>query len=1297
MILPLLLSAVMIFEPVGTAVVYAGEESPVESIAEDAALDEEKLPPAENEETGDEGTFSAGDEEKKDEGADKTEPAETPDDEENQEQEPVEKDEEENQDAKDEEVSEQEPGGEEESPEDGVPEEVPSAGEQPEEILTDGEPLEDDQTESEPPEGGLLEEEVPEGEKTEKEEDLGEFSGMPDDYELSSLQMSEKRLLADNMEDVDEEAEGILYVEGEVMTLAQSEEEAKMIAEAYNAGIKSFEDDLLVLKLGEETAVCDAVQAAASSRTLLPAVWPNYYRYVHGEEVLQEDDGVMEIAVDPYDDPYLKATNDNYQWQHVTVGSPYAWSEGYRGAGVKVAVLDSGVNSSHPDLQVKESVNKVTGADSAEDGHGHGTHVAGIIGARVNNGKGGAGIAPEAEIYNIRVMDAQGRGTDADIIAGLTEAVAQDVDIINMSLGGPYYNGIYQEKITEVYEAGIAVIVSAGNDGVSSINYPACYDHVICVAATDTDNNRAQFSTFGSWVDLSAPGENILSTYRTTYALMSGTSQACPVISGEAAVLLGSYEPLKSMEKSSRKVDELERILKYNCVKAAGTGTGSGIPSLTKVFRLQTAIAKPTAPVITIVPDDQSKAQKVTVTIKAQGGTTVYYTDNGKTPVFKNGEPGDDVVEYSGPFVLDDRAKVTIKAVAVNENGIPSAVKSVNYTIKPYVTDIEIFGVQQVAAGKSIQLSAEVTPAYAANKKVTWELRNTDGTALVGKQANRLKVSSKGKVTADKTIEPGTYKVVVTAQDDGKKSAEYAIEVISGTRVKSVRFLKENTDETTLKSVALSLPEQKTYDLAKHLISEGVDAGITLTAADFRWTSSNRQVVEVGSNTGVVTAKKAGKVTITALANDSSGKKASCTINVKQLATDLQLSGPASVAQGRSVAFKAQVMPKDTANKKVVWSLRDVSGEVTKERAKSLGVSINETNGKLTVKAGATGGNYTVRAVTADGSGLEKTLAVRVLDGGIEKFSFPDRADAKVTLYRRQSVADTQTQKTVTVVIQENGSADLNAYKVTNSNPGIAAVEQSRDGNKIILTVKATGKAAGKTNISVVSTDGTNRKLTCLVTVVNPVSRLHISSRTITASYGSGSSKADMCVVQGRSLQLKATLESEYGKVSNKRVVWSINAPADSGVKISSSGKVTAAKTAWTGSSYIWTVTAVAKDGSNVKDTYKVIVVPKATYAAASGLYEGRVVNVYRDYFPKPMDGRQEGYKYEILSDVQGGYVQASSSNRKVVEVTVFKDGSGLKLFVMPRKPGAATITLKATDGSGVKSSYKVQVKNEVL
>ena len=261
----------------------------------------------------------------------------------------------------------------------------------------------------------------------------------------------------------------------------------------------------------------------------------------------------------------------------------------------------------------------------------------------------------------------------------------------------------------------------------------------------------------------------------------------------------------------------------------------------------------------------------------------------------------------------------------------------------------------------------------------------------------------------------------------------------------------------------------------------------------------------------------------------------------------------------------------------------------------------------------------------------------------------------------------------------------MNAIKVTNSNPGIAMVNYSREDKYITLTVVATGKATGKTKITVSSTDGSGKKVNCNVTVKNPVSKIHIASNTIT----SRAYKVNMCIVRGKSIQLKATMESEYGTLSDKRVAWSINAPSGSGVKISSSGKVTASSKAKSGQTY--TVTAKARDGSGVSASYVVKVVNKATYISVRGLDSGgRTINEFPQY--PDVNGIQQFSQHRIYSDIAGGYVQASTSNKKVVEVTTAQG----YLLLTPRKAGTATITLKATDGSGVKVRYRIRVTDAI-
>lgn len=1301
-VLPLLLLAMMVVEPVGTVMPVHAEEIAPQVAAEDSQQDEiadvnESVADDTEETKADAaGGSEQGSDAKENEDAPKTEEGGD------------EGSDSDHTDKKDEASEDPSDAEEQESGEDASPEEETISGNELEEAAVSGNDLEEEK-------------------EDDQDDDTEGFSDMPDSYRLTTAQQRQKEVLAGEVGNINEADEGIMYVRGEVMVAAASQEEAELIARAYNAEIKSFENGLLLLGLQEGDTVAKAVTAAASARNRLPAVWPNYYRYTYAEEAAadtgsdvieieeteyeiednvaaeyadEEDVPTLEAyekAIASYNDPALSPTHSQYQWQHVAVGSPYAWAEGYTGAGVKVAILDTGVMAAHNELTIVAEAdttgrNTVTGAGCASDLAGHGTHVAGIVGAKANNNAGGVGIAPDAELYAVRVLgtDGENSGTDYAIAQGIIQAAKWDVDVINMSLGGPGYNQLCQNVVTDAYKQGIAIFVSAGNDGASCINYPAHYDHIICVAATDQNNSRADFSTYGSWVDLSAPGVAIWSTYNDGgYAVMDGTSMACPVAVGEAAVILGGDASLGAMAKNDKKVDALEKKMKSNTVKASGGGIGSGVTSLTRVFKLSAASAKPQAPGITIVPDDKSKAQKVTVTITAQSGMRIYYTDNGKNPVYKNGLPDANTRLYVQPFEIKNNAKGTIKAIAVNESGTASAVKSAKYTLQPYVNEITVSGVQQVAAGKTIQLTAEVLPAYATNKKVTWNLYTVGGEEAAAAKDNISINATSGKITAKAGATVGArYTARATAKDGSGKYGEYIITVIANTKIASVKFNQ--------KSVTLNLPTDNTgCDLAQYFTAAYAD-GTGATAADFKWSSNNKAVASVNGN-GVVIPHKAGKATITALANDSSGKKAACTVTVKQLVTDIQISGASSIAAGKSVTFKAAVLPADATVKKVTWSVVDAAGA---ELAADKGVKINAKNGKLTTTAAAKG-SYTVLASAADGSAVVGRKTITVQEGAIASLAFASSADKKISIFRKKVVPETQTSAAVNVTIKgTTDKADLDAYEVSSSNPGIASVSASRSGEVVTLTITATGRAAGKTNVTIAATDGSNKKITCAVTVNNPVTKIHISSSTKTSSSYEG---VDMIVIKGKSLQLKATLESEYGAVSNKSVKWSINAPAGSGVSINKSGKVSASKAA---ESIICTVTAEAEDGSGAKATYTVAPLPGATYVSVPALTP-KPGTIWA-WNPMPnIGGVQQIDRAPIKEDVVGGYVEAVSSNPKAMEVLAYYNpyeknvyGSHYSLLLTAhevKKDTVVTITVRATDGSGKKSSYKVLVTNSKL
>ncbi len=234
------------------------------------------------------------------------------------------------------------------------------------------------------------------------------------------------------------------------------------------------------------------------------------------------------------------------QWALDRTSFEGAWSV-TRGAGVTVAVVDTGVDSSHRDLGsvVLPGIDYVSSAhDGRYDGNGHGTHVAGVIAAQVNNAVGIAGAAPSVRILPVRVLDGSGSGVSSSVAAGIIWAADHGARVINLSLGGDVSPGL-QIAMRYALSKGSVVLAAAGNNGASGNApvYPGAYPEAIAVGAFDRNLARASFSNTGAYVDVSAPGDTILSTWPTppsSYALLSGTSMATPYASAEAALILGA-------------------------------------------------------------------------------------------------------------------------------------------------------------------------------------------------------------------------------------------------------------------------------------------------------------------------------------------------------------------------------------------------------------------------------------------------------------------------------------------------------------------------------------------------------------------------------------------------------------------------------------------------------------------------------------------------------------------------------------------------------------------------------------
>lgn len=233
------------------------------------------------------------------------------------------------------------------------------------------------------------------------------------------------------------------------------------------------------------------------------------------------------------------------QWYLNKINIPNTWDMTMGLPDIKVAVLDTGIDLTHPEFsgQIFAQEDMVYYDGNAQDDsigekcYGHGTHVAGIIGAKPNNGQGISGVAPGVSLIAVDVFDGDGAWT-YDVIEGIQYAVANGADVINMSLGGPGTSTSFENAITDAVNKGVVCVVAAGNDNTSIYYSPSDCTDAISVIATDQNDKRAAFSNFGPLKDISAPGVDILSTYPIgSYKYLPGTSMASPIVAGVVALM----------------------------------------------------------------------------------------------------------------------------------------------------------------------------------------------------------------------------------------------------------------------------------------------------------------------------------------------------------------------------------------------------------------------------------------------------------------------------------------------------------------------------------------------------------------------------------------------------------------------------------------------------------------------------------------------------------------------------------------------------------------------------------------
>jgi subtilisin family serine protease len=257
-----------------------------------------------------------------------------------------------------------------------------------------------------------------------------------------------------------------------------------------------------------------------------------------------ERDAVMEqLATTPNDASWP------LQWGLRQVGYPSAWDTTRGGDSITIAVLDTGIDGTVPDLRsaVVDGYNAVDPQAAPTDDNGHGTSVAGILGARSNNLEGITGVCWTCSLMPIKVLGASGAGDTALVAAGIVHAVDAGARIITMSLGGPADESTLDQAVSYALTRGAILVAAAGNSGTSEPFYPAAIPGVLSVAATDPADHLYSWSNFGDWVDVAAPGCNPAPSFAGGYVQLCGTSSATPVVAGLVALVL-SIRPTASRD-----------------------------------------------------------------------------------------------------------------------------------------------------------------------------------------------------------------------------------------------------------------------------------------------------------------------------------------------------------------------------------------------------------------------------------------------------------------------------------------------------------------------------------------------------------------------------------------------------------------------------------------------------------------------------------------------------------------------------------------------------------------------------
>lgn len=655
----------------------------------------------------------------------------------------------------------------------------------------------------------------------------------------------------------------------------------------------------------------------------------------------------------------LAELDDSWGVKHIGAGNVHPNN---KGAGINVAIIDTGINYGHPDLDdnYKGGYDFVNGDDDPMDDHGHGTHCAGIVAAE-ENGQGVIGVAPEASLYAVKVLNSGGSGYLSDVVAGIEWAIDNNMDIISMSLGTDYNYLTLHDACDKAYAAGILLVAAAGNDYSlrrgserDTVDYPARYDSVVAVGATNDADVKASWSSTGSALELAAPGVNIYSTYLgNSYATKSGTSMACPHVAGVAALILagpnGGVRARLQDTADDLGDSEWDNWYGYGLVDA---GEAAGATS-TPLELVSIAVSPVTASIpngfnkqytaIGTYSDDSTA--DITTTVDWTSSNTGFATIDAKGLAAGVGE-GTTYITASLDSVTSDEAELTVEAPIL-----------VSISVSPETASIEVDSIDSV----------DSTQQYSATG-IYSDLSVVDITTTVGWTS-----SNTGAATI---IGTGLATGVGVGSTDITASLNIMGLITSNKAKLTVTPPPPTLESITVTPADVSIPADSTQQyIATGTYSNSSTAEIT---GSVTWTSSNESVATINTD-GLATAVAEGNTTITA---DLDGKEGSTTLNVnvtEEAPSDVQVFSDSFESSADWTANWSQDSQNDwrrrTARKKEGNYAAEVDGRARDAQLISRDIDLQgKTNATISfwwyIESGLDTGEYLAFDVSTDGGSI---------------------------------------------------------------------------------------------------------------------------------------------------------------------------------------------------------------------------------------------------------------------------------------------------------------------------------------